>query len=132
MGAAKVLIIDEHDQYLLLWRGDHPRLPNDPDLPGGTVEAGETNADAAVREVYEEAGIIINQNDIELLYNGLDYSTHGIEYSLYLTKIKTRPEVVISWEHTSYEWLPREAFLKKAKDAADSYMHMVHDVVSNY
>lgn len=130
MGVAKVLIIDGHGQYLMFWRGNHPRLPNDPDLPGGTIEEGESPEVAAVREVDEEAGITIALGDIELLYYGMDYSVHGVGYSLYLMRVSTRPEVVISWEHDSYEWLSRDVFLSAAKDAADTYMHMVHDVVS--
>ncbi|MDB5163285.1 MAG: hydrolase [Candidatus Saccharibacteria bacterium] len=130
MGVAKVLIIDEQDQYLLLWRGNHPRLPNDPDLPGGTIEAGEVPDEAALREVDEEAGITLDPTDIELVYTGTDYSAHGIEYSLYVTKQSPRPEVAISWEHESYEWLTRDNFLKTARDAKDTYMHMVYDVVS--
>lgn len=130
MGAAKVLIIDEQDQYLMMIRDNHPRFGNDPDLPGGTIEAGESSGVAAVREVYEEAGISINIDDIELLYEGLDYSAHGIEYSLYLTKIDPRPEVILSWEHASYKWVSRDVFLAAAQQAEDTYMNMAYDVVS--
>jgi len=130
MGAAKVLIIDEQDQYLMMIRDNHPRFGNDPDLPGGTIEAGESPAVAAVREVYEEAGISIGEKDIELLYEGLDYSAHGIHYSLYLTKMSFRPDVKLSWEHSGYKWVSRETFLSAAQKAADSYMNMAYDVVS--
>ena len=130
MGAAKVLIVDEQGQYLMMIRDNHPRFGNDPDLPGGTIEAGESSDIAAVREVYEEAGIAISVDDIELLYEGLDYSEHGIEYSLYLTKMSARPEVKLSWEHAGYKWVSREVFLKAAQGAIDSYMNMAYDVVS--
>jgi 8-oxo-dGTP pyrophosphatase MutT (NUDIX family) len=129
MGVAKVLIIDEQNKYLMLWRGTHPRLPNDPDLPGGTIEAGESHEVAAIREVQEEAGIAISSSDMTLLYKGVDYSAHGIEYSLYVVTINPRPNVALSWEHEGFEWLDREIFLEKAKAATDTYMHMVHDVV---
>jgi len=130
MGVAKVLIIDEQNKYLMLWRGDHPRLPNDPDLPGGTIEAGETPEVAAIREVQEEAGIAIAPNDMKLLYKGLDYSIHGVEYSLYVATLTPRPTVALSWEHEGYKWLDADTFLAEAKDATDTYMHMVHDIVS--
>ena len=130
MGVAKVLIIDEQNKYLMLQRGNHPRLPNDPDLPGGTIEAGESPEVAAIREVQEEAGIIISPSSLELLYKGFDYSSHDVEYSLYSARVSTRPEVALSWEHEGYEWLARESFLEAAKDATDTYMHMVYDMVS--
>jgi mutator protein MutT len=130
MGVAKVVIIDDQEQYLMMWRSDHPNYPNDPDLPGGMIEAGETPEVAAAREVDEEAGIKVSESDLELLYKGSEYSAHNTEKSLYVVKLDSRPEVVISWEHSGYEWLSREAFLKTAQAAKDTYMHMVHDVVS--
>jgi len=130
MTVAKVLIIDEQEQYLLMIRDNHPKFGNDPDLPGGTIEDGESAIVAAVREVEEEAGISINENDLELLYEGSDYSAHKKTYSLYVTRVATRPKVTTSWEHISYEWLSREAFLKATKDSVDTYMKMVYEVVS--
>jgi len=35
----------------------------------------------------------------------------------------------MSWEHSSYEWIDRDDFLEKVKDARDTYMHMVYDVL---
>ena len=130
MGVAKVVIIDDQDNYLMMWRSDHPTFPNDPDLPGGTIEDGESPELAATREVEEEAGILITPPELTHLYTGTHYSTHNTEYSLYLLKVPTRPPVTISWEHASCEWLSRDAFLNAAQNSADSYMHMVYDVVS--
>jgi len=130
MGAAKVLIIDENDNYLMMVRSNHPRFGNDSDLPGGTIEAGESPEIAAVREVDEEAGIKITLDDIELLYSGLDYSEHNIKYFLYQARVTARPAVTLSWEHSGYNWLTRDEFLHAAKNSVDTYMHMVYDVVS--
>jgi 8-oxo-dGTP pyrophosphatase MutT (NUDIX family) len=127
---SKVLIIDEQNNYLMMWRSDHPNFPNDPDLPGGTIEADESPEVAAAREVEEEAGILITPSELTHLYTGTEYSTHQTEYSLYSINLTTRPPVTISWEHASYEWLSRDAFLNAAKNSADTYMHMVHDAVS--
>ena len=126
---AKVLIIDEADEYLVLWRSDHPNFPNDPDLPGGTVEIGETPIEGAVREAMEEAGIAINGDDAELLYKGSKYSEHDTTYYLYLAHIQERQEVKISWEHASFEWLNKEDLVSAAQGAKDTYMHMVYEVL---
>jgi hypothetical protein len=37
----------------------------------------------------------------------------------------------LSWEHSAYEWIPKEEFLEKAKNANDTYMHMVYEVLSS-
>lgn len=130
MRVAKVLIIDDQGKYLMMTRANHPHFGNDPDLPGGTIEEGESPEIAAIREVEEEAGIVVLPADIELIYQGSEYSNHNTGYSLYLTRISKRPEVIISWEHAGYEWLSRDAFLSMSKNATDTYMRMVYDVVS--
>jgi len=124
---AKLVIIDNQNKYLLMHRGAHPTFGNDPDLPGGTLEPDEEPLEAMVREVFEEAGIMIDGSITRKLYEGEEYSTHGTHYTLYLTKLDNRPEVAISWEHSSYEWLDQDAFLEKAKAAKDTYMHMVYE-----
>ena len=128
---SKLVVIDGDNKYLMMWRGDHPTFLNDPDLPGGTVEIGESSLDAMLREVVEEAGFSVNKKAVKKLYEGDEYSVHHTCYSLYVVKISKRPKVTISWEHSSYVWLDRDQFLFKAKNAVDSYMHMVHDVMSS-
>lgn len=69
-------------------------------------------------------------SDMQEVYAGLDYSTHGTHKSLFVAKLEKRPEIVMSWEHSAYEWISREAFLDAAKNAKDDYMHMVYAVMS--
>lgn len=126
---AKLVIIDGRGKYLLMQRSDHPTFGNDPDLPGGTLEEGELPLETMIREVFEEVAIVIDQDTVTEVYAGTDYSTHGTHYSLYIAKLQHTPEVVMSWEHSLYEWLDRELFLEKASQANDTYMHMVHDVL---
>jgi 8-oxo-dGTP pyrophosphatase MutT (NUDIX family) len=126
---AKAVIIDEDGKYLLMKRSNHPRFLNDPDLPGGTIEEGESPLIAMIREVIEEAGIMLDPNDVTKLYQGDDYSYHHTEYSLYEARLAARPDVTISWEHDSYAWVTREEFLRQAQAAADTYMHMVYEVL---
>jgi 8-oxo-dGTP pyrophosphatase MutT (NUDIX family) len=126
---AKLVIIDGRGKYLLMQRSDHPTFGNDPDLPGGTLEEGELPLGTMIREVFEEAGVKIDQGNVKEVYAGEDYSTHGTHYSLYVTELQTTPEIIMSWEHILYEWLDRDAFLEKANSANDTYMHMVHDVL---
>ena len=127
---AKLIIVDKDNKYLLMYRSSHPVFGNDPDLPGGTIEAGESALDAMVREVQEEAGIIIDKDTVEEVYSGIDYSAHGTFYTLFITNVGDRPVVNMSWEHSSYDWLGRDDFLAKAKSANDTYMHMVGDTLA--
>lgn len=126
---AKLVIIDKDGKYLLLYRNKHPRFGNDPDLPGGTLEEGESSLEAMLREVQEEAGIRIDEDAVEEVYAGTDYSKHGTYYSLFVTRIHARPEVVLSWEHASYAWLDRDDFLQQARGAKDTYMQMAYNIL---
>jgi 8-oxo-dGTP pyrophosphatase MutT (NUDIX family) len=126
---AKLLIIDNDNMHLLMYRSQHPTFGNDPDLPGGTLEEGELPLETMIREVYEEVGVVINVVNVREVYAGSDYSTHGTHYSLFTAQVHEKPEIVMSWEHSSYEWLDRDNFLEKAKGANDTYMHMVYDVL---
>jgi 8-oxo-dGTP diphosphatase len=126
---AKLVMIDPDNKYLIMFRSDHPAFGVDPDLPGGTLEDGETPVETMLREVREESGVIIDREDAREIYSGTDCSGHGTHYALFVSNVKSRPEITMSWEHSSYVWLDRHAFLEKSKNAKDTFMHMVYDVL---
>jgi len=127
---AKLVIVDKDKNYLLMYRSNHPVFGDDPDLPGGTLEGLESTLETMIREVQEEAGIIIDKDAVEEIYSGVEYSAHGTFYTLFIAKVEDQPLVNVSWEHSSYDWLSRNDFLAKAKGANDTYMHMVSDTLT--
>ena len=60
---AAVIIKDR--KVLILQRGETaPWMPCKWNLPGGMVDAGETNDEAVVREIEEETNIVISKKDV--------------------------------------------------------------------
>lgn len=57
--AARVAVLDREDRVLLLRSVDPVDASRGEwwELPGGGIEAGETTAEAAARELYEETGL---------------------------------------------------------------------------
>lgn len=128
----KLVLIDADNKYLLMYRSNHPTYGVDPDLPGGTLEGGETLLEALLREVQEETQIAVDASSVQQVYTGTDYSSHDTFYGLFIAKLDAHPEIVMSWEHSSYKWLERDDFLRTAKNAKDTYMHMVYRELANY
>lgn len=123
---AKLILVNKDGKYLMLYRSGHPLYPDDADLPGGTLEDGEEIILALMREVLEETGIPIDVDVIEKLGESKTHQ-EGFIYYLFQAKCESKPEISLSWEHSSYEWLAPQEFKVKAKTAVDTYMHMVYD-----
>ena len=127
--ASKLLITDNDDCHLVLYLAEHPQYGNSADLPGGTVDADENPLQGMLREVAEEIGVVVEPAGVAELYAGTEYSRHDTNYVLYRMRVVNRPHVILSWEHSSYEWLPRDEFLIHAEASLDTYMHMVVDIL---
>jgi len=124
---AKVLFKNPEGKYLVLFRNNHPIFGNAMDLPGGTLEKGETLEEAAIREVYEESGIRLNHDQLRLIEKTRRYSRVGTQFALYAVLAKDSPEVTLSWEHADYKWVTKEDLLQGAKDTRDHFLQMTVD-----
>ena len=107
-------LVEQRGAYLILRRRDGRYLGGQWDIPGGTVEVGESPAEAAVRECFEEAGIRTTVGPEVAHYENADTEGrplvfHTITYLLHSPSAV--PEVVLSAEeHDDFRWvLPGDA-----------------------
>ncbi|HEX8971612.1 NUDIX hydrolase [Oryzihumus sp.] len=104
-------LVRRGERFLLLRRRDGRYLGGQWDVPGGTVEPGETPAEAAVRECWEEAGLRTTVGPEVTRFenadtNGRDLTFHTITYRLQL--LDPGAEVhLCAEEHDDFRWLTR-------------------------
>ena len=114
--AAKALIRRQSDgKYLLLTCSLWPenlRRSQKPDLPGGVVEVDEQIEEGLLREVREEAGLDLLPGSLQLgrCFTYLDGDVSS-NFLVYVAEVTGDEEVVLSWEHESYQWLTAKELL---------------------
>ena len=94
---------------------------------GGKVEEGETNEEAAYRELYEETGI--SKSDIELdHFMDLNYFKYENNIQVYYGILKN--EVTLVEERNKLEWVPINEELLNTKKFAGNYNipHMITQI----
>jgi 8-oxo-dGTP pyrophosphatase MutT (NUDIX family) len=109
----KVAIFDDLDNILVIKRSmDDSWLAGHWELPGGKVDDDEDFVAGAAREVLEETGITIMHKNMHIIYGMTDFGSDGVNrvWQFFTARVATE-EVVISEEHSGYQWLPLEEAL---------------------
>lgn len=61
---ARGIVLDEHDHVLFIGRSATAERPASWLLPGGGIDPGETMAEAVIRELFEETGLLLTPEDL--------------------------------------------------------------------
>lgn len=110
------------------------------ELPGGTVELGETVTHATVREAYEETGLIIPVGSLALLNCDRDQCRDdpNIPYSVFSfyslqTEHRTENIKLDSYEHTDYTVVTTEQAnnMNITPDSRRTLGHYAHLLANN-
>ena len=126
---ARIVVLDPEDRVLFLCRNLDKSYGGKYDIPGGGLEGLEQPAHGAARELFEEAGITIEPEELQLI----DFRTwegrtgNALYEATYVAKLASQPEVVLEpSEHSAYTWWKLEEV-----DAAKTIPEQV-EIISRY
>jgi len=102
------------NEFLNLKTGAHKKLAGLWGVPAGKIETNETPVQGILREVKEETGIQLPQNELKkfkLIY--VRYPEIDFEYHLFYVRMKEKPKVILDGkENSNYMWTTKENALK--------------------
>jgi mutator protein MutT len=100
-------VIERHGQVLICERARHKRHGGLWEFPGGKIEAGESDLEAARRELHEELAVDVTGVG-DVLYSVEDPGSHFVIEFLSVS-INGEPEAL---EHSRIEWVNEEQLLR--------------------
>jgi 8-oxo-dGTP pyrophosphatase MutT (NUDIX family) len=114
--SVNVAVADAEGRLLAIRRTDNGNWA----LPGGGIDVGESVAQAAVREVEEETGILCEITGLVGIYSNPRHVIHYTsndevrqEFSILLTARPVGGEPSTSDESTSVEWIAPQALIEQ-------------------
>lgn len=86
------------------------------DFAKGKLESGETVREAAIREVKEETNLDVDiypgfEETLDYVFKERNGMVH--KYVTFFVGKATNNDVVMSWEHINFLWLPYQAALEQ-------------------
>ena len=106
-GAAGLVLSNAAGHVLLARRSGYVHRPGTWAFPGGTLEAGETDAECALREADEELGIDPDAVVVGRTVVGLDHGAWRYTYVLAaLDPDAPPPRLRFNWETDDAIWVP--------------------------
>ncbi|MBL1077105.1 NUDIX hydrolase [Nocardia sp. 2] len=107
--------VSRGDKVLLLRRRAGRYLGSQWDVPGGTVEDGESCDEAAIRETWEEAGLRVSVAEELAHYTNAD--THGRPLTFHTVtyraiEIASGPVTLAPAEHDDHRWATLQEALR--------------------
>ena len=98
-----VAVVEKNDCYLVGIRGSDEPFAELAEFPGGKCEVGETPADCARRECFEETGLLVET--IELLFSGTFQYVYG-KVDLHFWLCQPTHLDFVADKYRGFHWVP--------------------------
>jgi len=129
---AHMIFYNSKGQLLLQRRSETKELaPGVWAFAGGSALAGETTADACMRETQEEMGFIPDMSEAEI---AVSYSRwdHIVDVYLIKTEVSVDELVLQEEEVAEARWFDRDEFLEIVKDESRFWQYGYMDMIIKY
>ncbi len=132
IGCAAVVFDAPQERVLLTRRTDNGLWC----LPGGAMDAGESAAEAAAREVFEETGLVVDIARLTGVYSSPHSVTrypdgNTVQYlALCFEAVVTGGELGLSDETTAVDWFRFDAMAEL--DVMSNHAERVHDALARH
>lgn len=107
---AVYLVLKKENKILLMRRAGSAYYENWYSLPAGHIEEGELPIDAFIREVYEEIGIKINKEDVQLIHTMYrtkkDETGDRVDLFFTASKYQNEPKICEPGKCDDLQWFP--------------------------
>ena len=123
--AARVVLLDPQGRVFL----QHAHDPWNPskgtwwELPGGGIDRGETSAETAARELWEEAGIRVTKMGPEVWHQDTEFTFSGLHFF-------QTDHIHVAWAEGG-EWKPQHLELLEAGAFTGARWWVVDDLLAS-
>lgn len=123
---AAIIIYDERILCMQRDKGKYDYISYKFEFPGGKVEAGETKAEALMRELWEEMDLSVLISDTDFFFSSYhEYPDFAVTIDSFLCYIDS--PIFVRREHVAHTWLPVEEL--KSLDWVDADIPIIGELM---
>lgn len=129
--ATKGIVLNQHNQILIIQRAKGGRHENMWEFPGGLVEFGELPEESLAREIKEEVNLDIDILRYIYSWKWIENNEQVVGMS-FLCRCKDDKKLKLSFEHSNCKWVNISDILDSELDGdIKSNLRKVMDVLFN-